>query len=284
MGTAWARRGGPDRWLRGILRAAPPTRPHYPVAMSIKSADYPFWLRVLIVITLALFAVNVFFFLGPLVWFATTVKITATDVGSWLGALFATFIGAFLAFLFGIRQRERQRVDQEVTAGNLALSTLSEMWERQFQFQREVVAPFRNRSDAWLNLTIGTRLDSVDLKLNRNDLGFVLQADGPTWQAVILEDLRYQLMKQRIEFRDNLVLKEVWPCLVAHRVPIGANMPEAEVEAMLGPAIVQQLRVHTASIISLIDENVESSWAAMTALRETLRRIHPGRRFVVERS
>jgi hypothetical protein len=158
------------------------------------------------------------------------------------------------------------------------------MWERQLQFQREVVEPFRNRHDAWLNLTIGTPLDSVDLKLNRNDLGFILQADGPTWQAVILEERRNQLMKQRIEFRDNLVLKEVWPCLVAHGVPIGANMPEAEIEGMLGPAIVRQLRVHTAGIISLIDQNVESSWAAITALRETLRRIHPGRRFIrVER-
>jgi hypothetical protein len=44
---------------------------------------------------------------------------------------FLDFIGAFLAFLFGIRQRERQRVNQEVMAGNLALSTLYEMWERQ---------------------------------------------------------------------------------------------------------------------------------------------------------
>jgi hypothetical protein len=62
------------------------------------------------------------------------------------------------------------------------------------------------------------------------------------------------------------------------------KLPEAEIEGMLGPAIVQQLRVHTAGIISLIGENVESSWAAITALRETLRRIHPGRRFIrVER-
>jgi hypothetical protein len=248
--------------------------------MSIKPADYPFWLRVVIVITLAFFAVNVFFFLRPLVWFATTVNITANDVGSWLGALFSTFIGAFLAFPFGIQQRERQRVNQEVTAGNLALSTLYEMWERQFQFQKDVVAPFKNRRDAWFNLPVGAPLDVVDLKLNRNDLGFVLQADGPTWQAVILEDRRYQLMKQRIELRESLVLKEVWPCLVAHGVPIGANLPGVEVERILGPAIIQQLREHTEFIISQIGKKVESAWAAITALRETLRRIHPGRRFI----
>ena len=55
-------------------------------------------------------------------------NISPNDVGSWLGVLFSTFIGASLAFLFGIRQRERQRINQEVTAGNLALSTLYEMW------------------------------------------------------------------------------------------------------------------------------------------------------------
>ena len=32
----------------------------------LKPADYPFWLRVLVIVTLAMFIVNLFFFLGPL--------------------------------------------------------------------------------------------------------------------------------------------------------------------------------------------------------------------------
>jgi hypothetical protein len=252
--------------------------------MSIKPADYPFWLRVVIVITLAMFAVNLFFFLGPLVWFATAVKITANDVGSWLGALVSTFLGAFFAFRFAVRQRELRRVNEEVTAGNLALSTLIEMWDRQVQFQRDVVEPYRNRQDAWSNLPIGTPLDSIDLTLNRNDLGFVLQADGPTWQAVILEERRYHLVKRIIEQRDAVALNAAWPRLDAGGVQLRANLPEADVERILGAAIVQQLRENTRGIISMIDENVVSSFAAITALRQTLRSIHPGRRFIrVER-
>jgi hypothetical protein len=175
-------------------------------------------------------------------------------------------------------------VNEEVTAGNLALSTLIEMWDRQTQFQREVIAPFRNRHDAWLNLDVGTPLDVADLQLNRNDLAFVLQADPPTWQQVVLEDRRYRLVKRAIEMRERVVLEEAWPRLAAAGVPRGAGLPEPEMERVLGPAIVQKLRAHTAGIISMIDENVVSSFAAITALRRTLRKIHPGRRFIrVER-
>jgi hypothetical protein len=141
--------------------------------MSIQPADYPLWLRVVIVITLALFAINLFFFLGPLIHFAAAVSITANDLGSWLGALVATFVGAFLAFQFGLRQRELQRVNDEVTAGNLALSTLIEMWDRQVQFQTDVVAPFRNRHDAlilgrvWSTRRLGQHLSLMGFRLEQ---------------------------------------------------------------------------------------------------------------------
>lgn len=253
---------------------------HAEALMSIKPADYPLWLRVVIVVALSMLAINLLFFLGPLSQLASILEVTSRDLGSWLGSLFSTFIGAFLAFKFGLRQRDRERVNTEVTAGNLALSTLIDMWDRQIQFQRDMIVPFRNRHDAWLNLPVGSPLDSVELALNRNELAFLLQADGATWQAVVMEDRRFHLVKRLIEKREDLILKDVWPRLAAAGLPMRGQLAEADMERLLGPAIVQQLRVNTAAIISMIDENVASSFAAVTALGSTLRKIHPGRKFI----
>jgi hypothetical protein len=75
--------------------------------MSIKPADYPFWLRVMIVTTLLLFAVNVFFFLGPLVWFVTVEGNRAIE------ALAAIVVALFTVVLACVARRQADIVDAQ---------------------------------------------------------------------------------------------------------------------------------------------------------------------------
>lgn len=64
------------------LHAACPMNP-------MKPADYPFWFRVLLVTTLFLFVLNVFFFSGPLAAFLPW----ANSIGSGLATLIGSVIG-----------------------------------------------------------------------------------------------------------------------------------------------------------------------------------------------
>jgi hypothetical protein len=253
----------------------------------LSANDYMFLSRMFAFLTLVLFIANSIFFLLPLQLLFTAASqfnftgiVTAKDITAWAGSLFATFIGAYLAFRFGRMQRARERIDANVTAGNVALTTLIEMWDRQTQFQRDVVAPFRDRHDAWFNLTVGTRLDTVEMSLNRNELSFLLESNAQAWQQAIMEDRRFHMMRELIDKRDDVILKEAWPRLAAKGVPIGAQLAEKQFEELLGSAVVQQLRRYTAGITSMIDENVVSSFAAITTLREALLKIYPERKFV----
>jgi len=248
--------------------------------MNFQYDNWPFGLKVAIVASITMLAIGVLILLTSDPSIAPLIPVTPNDLASWGGSLFSTFIGAFLAFKFGIRRRERERVTKEVVAGNLALFTLTEMWDRQLQFQRDMSAPYRGRPDAWLNLPIGSPLDSVDLSINRDELAFVLRADAKAWQQMVMEDRRFHLVKLLIEDRERIVLNEVWPRLVAGGVPLGGSVPLADVEMLLGPALVQQMRVKTEGIISMIDENVKSSFAAIAALRGALVKLHPHHTFI----
>jgi hypothetical protein len=245
-----------------------------------KPSDYPFWFRVVVVTTLLLCAVNFFFFLAPLLAIATGLHPSTKDFAVWSGSLVATFLGAWLAFKFAAIRSDRERVDREVVAGNLALATVAEIWDQQKQFQRKVVDTHRGRFDAWFNLAVGTTLGDIPTASIRSDMAFLLQSAASVWQEVILEERRYRLVATLIKEREMLVLKEVWPRLEAEGLQMGQVAPETEIQRILGPGIVKQLTVKTSAISDFIDENVNSSFAAFKRLRSALKKIHPDRKFI----
>jgi hypothetical protein len=57
-------------------------------------------------------------------------------------------------------------------------------------------------------------------------------------------------------------------------------MPGAEVEEIIGPAALKQMKVTTAAIITNFDENVKSLEAAFIALRTKLLHLYPKTKFV----
>jgi hypothetical protein len=247
-----------------------------------KPADYPFWFRGLLIVILLLLTINIFFFLAPLValaeWAKNNVSITAKELLGGLGTLAATFIGAWLAFYFAKIQRTREKEDREASAGNRALFTLYTMHNSQLQYQSEVVVPYRNRDDAWLNLHVSTPLNK-DVLFDTKDLSFVLDAHAPTFAQVLIEEARYRLAAYLVEEHRRIQLTEAWPRLQAAGVSLGDNRPAGEIEQIIGVGTVKALRVTTAAIIKNFDENVISSLLAFRALRARLLSIYPKHKF-----
>lgn len=246
--------------------------------MALRIAEYPLWLRAVVVATLLLFAINIIFFLGPLISFATA--ISSSIFLTWVGSLFATFLGAYFAFRFSATRSRQEQIEKETVAGNLALSALVEIWDRQKQYQRDILEPYRGKPDAWLNLAVGTPLDAASVSLNRNDLAFVLQRAGSIWQKVVMEERRYLLVGELIKQRENMIINEIWPKLAGAGISMAASAPETHIEMILGPAYIKRLKSGCEAIFKIIDENVISSRMAFNDLRATLIKIHPGQKFI----
>ncbi len=106
-----------------------------------KPADYPFWFRLIVVITLALFTVNLFFFLAPTLTFVRWVAANVSGFTAWLqkwqtmASASVALVAAFIAFhnttrsIRGAREQETHRRKRKQSAVRavlpIALSDLS---------------------------------------------------------------------------------------------------------------------------------------------------------------
>jgi lipid-binding SYLF domain-containing protein len=136
--------------------------------------------------------------------------ITAKGLISGIGTLVATFLGAFFAFQFAKVQRERERTDKEIAAGNRALYILTTIFDQTYQHQEEIVASKRGKPDAWLNLAAASPL-SENIGFDLTDLSFVLQSEPAVFAQVLLEEQRFRLLAHMIGDHRSLVLDLVWP-------------------------------------------------------------------------
>jgi hypothetical protein len=249
-----------------------------------KPADYPFWLRLALVIVLALFVVNAFFFIAPasafLAWAFAKLDFTGKELVAAIGTLIASFAGAWFAFRFAQLQRQKERVVKEVAAGNQALFMLQEIWNTQLQYQREIVEPHRNRPDAWLNMSASHPFDDRGIAFDIEGLSFLLRGHASAFQQVQLEHRRFQLAALLVKDHRQLALSEVFPRLSAAGIGVGESQENKEIETILGPGIVRQLNVVTDSLTRNVDENVKSSMETFKSLRAALKAIHPKQKFI----
>ena len=213
-------------------------------------------------------------------WVSIYSPVSLQALESGLGTLLATLTGGLLTFGFVLLKARRDRKESEIAGGTRALFTLMEMWNATKQHQKEIVDPYRDRTDAWLNLHVGPPLNPT-LALDLKDLTFLMQKAPKVLADVLMEGNRYRLATYLVEEHRRLAIQDVWPKLEAAGMKLeGPPRPEAEVEDIIGPAALKQMKVTTAAIITNFDENVESLRAAFTALRSTLLQLFPKTKFV----
>lgn len=197
-----------------------------------------------------------------------------------MGTLLATLTGGLLTFAFVLLKARRDRKESEIAAGTRALFTLMEMWNSTKQHQKEIIDPYRDRRDAWLNLPVGTPLNP-GLAFDLKDLTFLMRHKPKVLMDVLMEGNRYRLATYLVEEHRQLAIGVVWPRLEAVGMRIDdPPRPESEIQEIIGPTALRQMQVTTASIITNFDENVKSLRAAFTALRTELIRLFPKTTFV----
>ena len=253
--------------------------------MILKPADYPFWLRVVVVLSLAFFAINVIFFLAPLMTLLVIarnffgVKEVATGIIGLIGTLFATFIGAWLAFRFARIQRDREKIEKEVAAGNRALFTLTQMYDQTAQHQKEIVDEVRKKPLPWFSLPVALPLNE-NLSFDTQGLLFLLQGSARVFQQLLLEESRFKLLAYKVEEHRTTNYTLVWPRLEGAGIKLGEARSVEDLKNILGPAGVNRLKVIGEGIIKNCDDNVVSLKNAILDLRPALKKIYPDEKFI----
>jgi hypothetical protein len=206
--------------------------------------------------------------------------ITPVQFVSWCGSLVSTFIGAWVAFSFANVREKKLQDEKEVIAGNLVLSTTMEFLDRQKQYHRDFIGPAKNQPGEPLNLLGGPPLDFVDLKLNRNDLAFILRADAKVWQKLIMEERRFRAVAMMIDTRNTLLLTDVQPRLEVAKVQDGAKLTLKQMENLVGVLAFQKIKQLDAAISDHVEKNILSTKAAFDSARVLLKSMYPREKFI----
>jgi hypothetical protein len=245
------------------------------IPMAAKVAKtIPSWLKILIIATLAVSVLNLLLFVSSAI-----PLFNSKDLLAAFGTLVASFVGAWFAFQFAAYQRRQEKRQKEVSAANFALFRLTQMYSEMRLYQKEVVAPYRGKQDAWLNLHVGPKLNK-NILFNVQDLSFVLERNPAVFADVMLEQVRYLNLENLISEHRTLVLSQVWPRLEKAGLKVGDGRMNKEIEDIIGPAAVSQLKVTAAGIIEFTDQNLQSLWEAFKKLRTVVKEIYPDQKFI----
>jgi hypothetical protein len=203
------------------------------------------------------------------------------DVLAAIAALVASFAGAWAAFRFESRRRNREEDDKRIGAANRAIYVVYHYWNILEQFRKEVLEPHRGRPDAWLNLAAHPAIAEPTDRFLPNDLQFLLQVEqADTYVTLMLEEQRFLLALGLISARSSLVLNEVFPKMAAAQIGIRQAVPQDQIERILGVDVSHKLKEITAALYKNVDEDLASLRAAHDKLRSTMKSLYPKKKFL----
>ena len=203
------------------------------------------------------------------------------DIVTILASLVATFAGAWAAFRLENERRKNEAEDRIVGAANRAIYTLFNLWNILEQYRKEVLEPFRGKPDAWLNLAANVTTPVGEHTFQAAGLQFLLQSSkAEVYASLMLEEQRFAIAMDLIRTRSDLVLTQVFAKMAAAKVPVGQQLAQHEVEAILGIDLTHKLKQITEAIIKNVDEDLASLKAQHDALRNAMKSLYPKRRFL----
>lgn len=193
-----------------------------------------------------------------------------------LATIAAAFAGAWAAFRFEDRSRRKETVDRHVAAANRALYTVFNLWNILAQFRKEVIDPVRGRADTWLNMPATVASGYGLTSFQADELAFLLQTDyAQAYTDLLLEEQRFAIAMELIRTRSQLILSRVFPRMAAAGVAVGGQLTENDIVRIVGIDTVHELKPVTESIVSHVDEDVQSLRVVHNKLRAAMKGIYP---------
>lgn len=206
---------------------------------------------------------------------------TAQDWATWFGAIgtFLAFVGTIYLAQSETRRREQEQIDRNVGAGSRAIFTIFSIWNTLEQYRKEVLEPFRQRPDAWLNLAANPAFPIGEHRFDADALQFLLQSEhAQAYAALFLEEQRFSLAIQLIRARSELVLNEVFTKMAEAGFEVGKQANLEDVEKILGIDLSHKLKEITSAIFRNVDEDLASLKAVYEDVRGAMKALYPGRK------
>ena len=208
-------------------------------------------------------------------------KLPISEIITGIITLIAVYAGASFAFKLQQENDERDKTVKQVASTNRAIYTLSDIWNIQKQYQEEIIKPFRERDDAWLNMSPTLPGIHEKIKFNVESLDYLLSSGKPeVYTELLLEEKKYRIVTSIIEERSNLIFEKVRPKIESFGINNGDKVDQQALEKGLGSDLTNRLQNMTKAIIKNIDENIESLIKLHEKSQNYFKEIYPDEKFI----
>jgi uncharacterized protein YprB with RNaseH-like and TPR domain len=194
----------------------------------------------------------------------------------------AAFSGAWYAFRLQNRHDKQEQIRRNTEAANRAMFSVYSLWNIQTSYQRDVLAKYGGDDYAWLLLKATPATNFPHTSFPVEHLDFLLSSKhSQVYSDLIQEERRYEIFRQLVEYRNELVLNKLRPTMEKLEIKQLKHDDIPNIERELGPDVTGGLRDTTNSIIKFNRENVISLRLIYKKLWKALKSIYPDQEFVI---
>ncbi len=218
------------------------------------------------------------------------VKVGSDLISQGLAALIGAAVGARIAFHFErqkaaedrkqIESRERRReIDREALAGNMALFTLTQMYNTLLNFWRQRIEQWRDDPLLWYMMPPGGEPSLEGIEFDYTALAFLLKSEAPSIMLKLdgLAD-QYRTLADTVRRRSQMHETELAPKMETIRIVPGT--PIANLEGYLGKRVALTMQTYTADIRTVVYTSLDELPKVAQQLHELLQKRMPGENFI----
>lgn len=195
--------------------------------------------------------------------------------------LIAAFLGAWLAFRFQNKREDDIRQRENYESANRAIFLLARFANELEITKRQIIDPFRNRSDVALAIPAVLIPDYSDHKFDIANLAFLLQSEyADLLGELIVEETRFHQAIQAVQFRSNIHIQQVQPILEKAGVVEGQDYLWEDIKKVLGMRVYTSLERATKDAIHHVDGTIISAKEIANKLTKASKVLFPNKNVI----
>jgi hypothetical protein len=183
-----------------------------------------------------------------------------------LSTVIGAFAGAYAAFAIDHLKERAKEYRQRAAAVNLATHWLSQMYSALRQYRDEILNPSRGSPALWYTLPPCDLHTGPAPTFDYPSLQFLFASRDPSVVSELaIEETRFRSLVELVRRRSSMHHEEMQA--LQERSGLRGQANVKEIEAAVGPRIVQSLNDYTAAIVIGVDRGVETTLAIANSLR-----------------
>lgn len=195
--------------------------------------------------------------------------------------LFATFIGAWLAFRYETRRRNEDEKQAKIAGYNKAMYTLGNMLSIMRQFKEDVLDRAEKETGNRLCFGYSLPISAGIVNIEAKEVLFILNEDIQAFENMMLEERKFHHLLRLIEERSEFVRSMVLPALERSEIPSSNWLGDDQLKEILGKNSFDHYIRMSEAVASYTPNNIASLEVAINRAHSVMKTLYPKEKHLI---